>query len=402
MQDSFGVPYQGSKRRLAPAIVSILPRGDVFVDVFAGGCAVTHAALLSGKWGRYIANDIGMGPQLFRDAISGRFALESRWISRNEFQARKDADPYVRFVWSFGNNGDAYLYAAELEPWKQALHYAAFFQDMGPFRVMGVSDLPAPPSSLAPGARVLWLAKRINARHLRIYREWFAREMLELSGEDLERAIKATEADVKAHAAELRAYLRGALEASGRKASDVDRHLGTNGMAGHYFGASQWAFPTPEAYAKLQEILPGLDRPYSTCGAYLQSLQSLQSLQRLQSLESLQRLQRLESLQRLQRLESLETARLDYRALEVPAGAVIYCDPPYKGTAEYAGAEEFDHQAFYDWCEAQARAGHPVYISEYDMPRDRFTCIWQKAVDRLASKTGSSGKATERIFIPKI
>lgn len=45
MQDSFGVPYQGSKRRLAPTIVSVLPGGPAFVDVFAGGCAVTLAAL---------------------------------------------------------------------------------------------------------------------------------------------------------------------------------------------------------------------------------------------------------------------------------------------------------------------------------------------------------------------
>lgn len=27
-------------------------------------------------------------------------------------------------------------------------------------------------------------------------------------------------------------------------------------MAGHYFGASQWTFPTPEAFEKMREILP--------------------------------------------------------------------------------------------------------------------------------------------------
>ena len=92
---------------------------------------------------------------------------------------------------------------------------------------------------------------------------------------------------------------------------------------------------------------------------------------------------------------------MDYRALEVPDGAVIYCDPPYKGTAEYAGADGFDHDAFYDWCEAQARAGHPVYISEYDMPRDRFLCIWEKDVLMLLGGA-SSKKVPERLFIPRL
>ena len=400
---TYGVPYQGSKQRIAPDIVRMLPSGEVFVDVFAGGCAMTHAALAAGRWGRYVANDIGMGPQLFADAVAGRYKHESRWITREEFDRLKDTDPWVRYCWSFGNKGYSYMYAVELEPWKQALHYAVFFRDMGPFRSMGISDIPTPHGSTV-GARYLWLKHRINARHLRIYLEWFAREMLELSGEDLERAIKAQQADVDAKAEELREYLRGALKASGLKASDVDRHLGTNGMAGHYFCASQWEFPTPEAYAKMQEIMPALDRPWGACGAYLQRLQSLQrleSLQRLQSLqslESLQRLQRLQSLESLQRLQSLETARLDYRALEIPAGAVIYCDPPYKGTAEYAGAEGFDHEAFYDWCEAQTA---PVYISEYYMPRDRFVCIWEREVKQLAGANTKGNKVTERLFIPK-
>jgi len=54
----------------------------------------------------------------------------------------------------------------------------------------------------------------------------------------------------------LREHLCERLKASGRTRREVDRHLGTNGMAGHYFGASQWAFPTPEAFEKMREILP--------------------------------------------------------------------------------------------------------------------------------------------------
>ena len=55
---------------------------------------------------------------------------------------------------------------------------------------------------------------------------------------------------------QIRQYMRAALKKSGRRAKDVDLLLGTNGMAGHYFGSSQWTFPTPEAYEKMRTILP--------------------------------------------------------------------------------------------------------------------------------------------------
>ena len=58
---------------------------------------------------------------------------------------------------------------------------------------------------------------------------------------------------------QIRQYFRAALKAAGITAAQVDRHLGTRGMAGHYFGASQWCFPTPEAYEKMRQILPLAD-----------------------------------------------------------------------------------------------------------------------------------------------
>lgn len=62
----------------------------------------------------------------------------------------------------------------------------------------------------------------------------------------------------------LKTYLRDALAKSGQKASDIDRLLGTNGMSGHYFGDSQWMFPTREAYERMREVMP-LDRDYFDC-----------------------------------------------------------------------------------------------------------------------------------------
>jgi site-specific DNA-methyltransferase (adenine-specific) len=52
----------------------------------------------------------------------------------------------------------------------------------------------------------------------------------------------------------IRAYLVAERDAAGITNRQVDEFLGTSGMSGHYFGASQWALPTAEVYAKLQVL----------------------------------------------------------------------------------------------------------------------------------------------------
>ena len=138
---AYGVPYKGSKNLLAEPIVEALPtRGaDTFVDLFAGGCAVTHAALARGRYKRYVANDIdGRGVRLFTDSIRGKYRDERRWISREDFERLKATDPYVALCWSFGNNGRNYLYSREVEPWKKALHHARVLGDGSLMEAMGI------------------------------------------------------------------------------------------------------------------------------------------------------------------------------------------------------------------------------------------------------------------------
>lgn len=122
MARKYGLPYQGSKSKLAERIVALLPPAAHLYDVFAGGCAITHAALLSGKFKEVHANDISDSVMLFEDALNGKYENESRWISREDFFRLKDSDPYVRIVWSFGNNQRNYLYSREIEPYKKAVH----------------------------------------------------------------------------------------------------------------------------------------------------------------------------------------------------------------------------------------------------------------------------------------
>ena len=134
----YGLPYKGSKNKLAERIVRLLPKRTHLVDLFCGGCAVSHAAMVMGKYKHIHINDINwMCPTLFIDAINGKYNNESRWISREEFFRLKDTDPYVAVVWSFGNNMRDYLYSREIEPLKKAIHYALFFSDYSLAKKLG-------------------------------------------------------------------------------------------------------------------------------------------------------------------------------------------------------------------------------------------------------------------------
>ena len=135
MAGNYGLPYTGSKSRIAHWVIDNLPSGRVLIDAFAGGCSITHRALLSKKWHTVIANDInGKYPQLFLDAIHGRYRDEKRWISREDFERLKLQDAFIACCWSFGNNLRFYMYSPAIEPYKRALHYAIVLDDFEPMQ----------------------------------------------------------------------------------------------------------------------------------------------------------------------------------------------------------------------------------------------------------------------------
>lgn len=134
---NYGMPYMGSKSKIAEWVVSNLPSADIWIEPFAGGCAVTHAAILSGKYKHFIINDITDSAATFLCAIKGGFKNENRWISREDFFRLKNTDPYVRICFSFGNDQKAYCYG-DIEPYKRAFHYAVMFNDFKPFAELGI------------------------------------------------------------------------------------------------------------------------------------------------------------------------------------------------------------------------------------------------------------------------
>ena len=330
----FGVPYQGSKNQIARWVIDNLPEDEILVDLFAGGCAVTHAAMLSGKWNKVIANDIGDAPELFRDAIDGKYADEKRWISREDFQDLKDTDPYVSLCWSFGNNRSNYLYAKEIEPWKKALHYARVFGDCSLLREMGIDSDGSSDD-----------VRKHHDEYKEKYIRWWLSKQKYTSAE-LDKLIANVKADIKRDEEELRHYLIVALKKS-----------------------------------RLQE---------------LQSLQRLQRLQRLQSLQSLQRLQSPQSLQSLQKYKNnLTITRKSYADVAIPDNAVVYADPPYKGTSQTGYKCDFDYAAFEKWLN---EVPFMVIVSEYNAPSG---CVEIASIKKQSKfGTGKKGRMnTEKLFV---
>lgn len=126
---SYGLPYTGSKNRLAEKIVRHLPEADTLVDAFFGGGAITHCAMVHGKFKNYIANDIRTTPQFFKECIEGKHSNDLRWISSDDFAKSSRDDWFVRLIWSFSNNCNNYIYGKNTEAYKKAFHYAICFND---------------------------------------------------------------------------------------------------------------------------------------------------------------------------------------------------------------------------------------------------------------------------------
>lgn len=106
---------------------------------------------------------------------------------------------------------------------------------------------------------------------------------------------------------------------------------------------------------------------------------------------ALQHLTRLERLIQIENMPGISTLGISSGKSyeEVPiigVRPIIYCDPPYEGTAEYREGA-FNHQEFYDWCMAQTV---PVYVSSYKVSDPRFKRV--KAINTRSLLNSSKSK----------
>jgi DNA adenine methylase len=80
-----------------------------------------------------------------------------------------------------------------------------------------------------------------------------------------------------------------------------------------------------------------------------------------------------------------------YDEVKIKPNSIIYCDPPYIGTAEYD--DPFDHQAFYDWCDRQES---PVFVSEYEVRDKRLVPIFK--INKRSNLGGKKQVKVEKLF----
>lgn len=110
-------------------------------------------------------------------------------------------------------------------------------------------------------------------------------------------------------------------------------------------------------------------------------------------LQRLEQLERLQQLQQLQRLQRLTFTSLSYEKVEIKPHSIIYCDPPYQGTADYT--QDFDSKKFFDWAQ---NSNHPIFISEYRAPKNFDICFSFERRTKL-SGVGSTDTHHEKLFV---
>lgn len=384
MNKIYGLPYMGSKGRFVEDFFDIIPKKKRFYDLFHGGLAVTHYALLHTGM-EVISNDLNKQIQdLFVNAVNGDYKNRNEYVSRETFLTKKENDIFIKYAWSFSYKGENYLYAKEIEDLKKAVYYYRVFGDSSLLRAFGCDSLDDKDDVL------------------NMYTEWYTEKTFGkvIPRNEIKLTIEKIEANMKDKGESIRLYLCEGLKKANKRNVDIDRLLGTNGMAGHYFGKSQWEIPTAEAYEKIKNYL-NLSKTFeeltSVLGTDFDKYQSLKVLAKLNHrfdrLET-NRQTRINALTELKpMMNRLTLYNRDYREVPIEKDSVIYCDIPYENTEQYS-VGDFNHAEFFNWCSRQTEL---VLISSYDMPKDKFTKVFEIEINR---GLGGGAVVKERIFVP--
>lgn len=140
---SYGLPYVGSKNLIAEQIIDLIPSCKHFYDLFGGGGAITHCAVLSGKWDTVHYNDFdSQTVEYFQKALNGKWDT-NRIYSRSNFHDLKEINPFVNYVWSFQCKGGTYFIGEEREASKPLEELADEYVRARIERVKAVGSIPA-------------------------------------------------------------------------------------------------------------------------------------------------------------------------------------------------------------------------------------------------------------------
>ena len=304
MSKNFGLPYVGSKSRIAPWLMEMLPTCEHFVDLFAGGCAVSYAMILYGKTKMITMNDLqGDVVHLFIDALHGDLQKYDpyHWISREEFFAQKDSNPFIKLVYSFGNDGKGYLYNREIEEYKKSVHFALVNDEWTSFDV------------LCPE-----LSEKCKDELLKY----------PIDNKDYYNSIKIRRLHFQ------------------KKCAEILCDISNN----------SW-------YSDVIQQNPFYRTAKKKCKSHGKSGSTIKSLECSQHIESIERIESINNSNN--NFPIINSQSMDYRDLTIPDNSVVFCDPPYKDSDVKYNNIKFSHEEFYNWCIEKAKYNDVyVYLSQ--------------------------------------
>lgn len=379
----YGLPYQGSKAAIARWVADIILREGVINDYyepFAGGCAVAHCLLdRSAIRGRCVLNDLCGLPGVFVKAYNGEIPEKylKTFITRERWWAEKEADAWVKFAGSFACKGTSYMYGRPVEKYREAAFYALVDDRWDEFNTLCPEVGEACKDALTG-------INDVTARRIEMARV-MTEILTKLAGNNWSADVIQSNPLYKTVLKKDR-HGSGACDKS--KSPDtqiyyIERLTGINGNNGG------------EKQLERVERLTGINGNHGI-ESYAERVERLGFSGRFR-VEQLERNERLTGIKAPIRTP-VESVRGDYRSLEIPSGAVVYCDPPYNSTTGYTEAGGFNFDEFIDWaCKLATRCR--VYVSEYNIPDDRFEIIGERTRQSNGGGVGSyRGAVTERLY----
>ena len=369
MRKNYGLPYMGSKNKLAEEIVNFLPQKKVLVDLFGGGGAISVCASQSGKYEKIIYNELNtLIAETFQKALNGEYENERRWVSREEFEKLKKTDGYVAICFSFSNNCNTYIYGPKIEPYKRAYHYAIVFDDFGPFNELFDDETTEKIKKSVEGITD-FKERRIKFSH--------ALGDYILSLERCQHLERKEKLDTVKYTVDVHPTYIG----------HVNQHL-----------------QYKERFDLLKHTMCGKRH----CNENLEQQERLATLKHTLNVNALENCglgkdsitHDIESSFQNRVLEEapIEVFNKDYADVELPSPeeCVLYCDIPYEKTTSYTTGN-FDYERFYKWCQEKAFEGYQIYVSSYELPKDLFIQVWEKQRHCKAT-SGSGKKVVEKIY----
>ena len=304
---SLGIPYMGSKRKIAGKLVDYMlantPSAKYVYDLFGGGGAMSFEFMQRQQIERVHYNEINTGVvellrKIMTDGVTDEFY---QWVTRDDFNELKKGNDWraglIKTCWSFGSNQENYLFGESIEAYKRCYHNVV---------VECIDETQA-------------------------MSEYCKKYVYDKYGIVCELNIQMP---IGESIKERRLNIRSQLVAFEKKCKQIQADV-----------------PSLRHLERLQQ---------------LQQLERLQQLQQLERLERLERLQQLERLERLERISISNQSAFDVQIDTPPHETIVYLDPPYKGRGEYA--EKMCHNELYAFIDTLTERGYKVYLSSYESP----------------------------------